>query len=140
MLWEAKGSGTRSHASTFPHFSVPCQEARTTYRRILQESARKLNMQGSHLGSCIEKARPYYEARRLAKEVWPIVCCLVSRELVPGFLVSVYRRCSVFLVTCQYTSLPSAPVSFFLSTVHSFTFSFPFFFLYTNKVGLLVQN
>lgn len=45
------------------------QEARTTYRRILQESARKLNTQGSHLGSCIEKARPYYEARRLAKEV-----------------------------------------------------------------------
>ncbi|KAI4541327.1 hypothetical protein MG293_008469 [Ovis ammon polii] len=44
------------------------QEARTTYRRILQESARKLNTQGSHLGSCIEKARPYYEARRLAKE------------------------------------------------------------------------
>ncbi|XP_074081341.1 SH3 domain-binding protein 5-like isoform X2 [Macrotis lagotis] len=44
-------------------------EARTTYRRILQESARKLNTQGSHLGSCIDKARPYYEARRLAKEV-----------------------------------------------------------------------
>ncbi|XP_054979763.1 SH3 domain-binding protein 5-like isoform X2 [Sorex araneus] len=43
-------------------------EARTTYRRILQESARKLNTQGSHLGNCIEKARPYYEARRLAKE------------------------------------------------------------------------
>ncbi|XP_048212604.1 SH3 domain-binding protein 5-like isoform X2 [Perognathus longimembris pacificus] len=43
-------------------------EARTTYRKILQESARKLNTQGSHLGSCIEKARPYYEARRLAKE------------------------------------------------------------------------
>ncbi|XP_038626284.1 SH3 domain-binding protein 5-like [Tachyglossus aculeatus] len=43
-------------------------EARTTYRRILSESARKLNAQGSHLGSCIEKARPYYEARRLAKE------------------------------------------------------------------------
>ncbi|XP_075769830.1 SH3 domain-binding protein 5-like [Pelodiscus sinensis] len=43
-------------------------EARTTYRRILSESARKLNAQGSQLGSCIEKARPYYEARRLAKE------------------------------------------------------------------------
>lgn len=57
------------------------QEARTTYRRILQESARKLNTQGSHLGSCIEKARPYYEARRLAKEVglrgsWPWFFCL----------------------------------------------------------------
>uniref|UniRef100_A0A8B9MYQ2 SH3 domain-binding protein 5 n=1 Tax=Accipiter nisus TaxID=211598 RepID=A0A8B9MYQ2_9AVES len=44
------------------------QEARTAYRRILSESARKLNAQGSQLGNCIEKARPYYEARRLAKE------------------------------------------------------------------------
>ncbi|KAJ1135123.1 hypothetical protein NDU88_001568 [Pleurodeles waltl] len=43
-------------------------EARTTYRRILTESARKLNAQGSQLGNCIEKARPYYEARRQAKE------------------------------------------------------------------------
>ncbi|NXW39465.1 3BP5L protein, partial [Phaetusa simplex] len=44
-------------------------DARTAYRRILSESARKLNAQGSQLGNCIEKARPYYEARRLAKEV-----------------------------------------------------------------------
>ncbi|XP_064407772.1 SH3 domain-binding protein 5-like [Latimeria chalumnae] len=43
-------------------------DARTTYRRILSESARKLNTQGSQLGACIEKARPYYEARRQAKE------------------------------------------------------------------------
>ncbi|XP_071880995.1 SH3 domain-binding protein 5-like isoform X1 [Anas platyrhynchos] len=42
--------------------------ARTAYRRILSESARRLNAQGSELGACIEKARPYYEARRLAKE------------------------------------------------------------------------
>ena len=45
------------------------QDARTAYRRILSESARKLNAEGSQLGACIEKARPYYEARRLAKEV-----------------------------------------------------------------------
>uniref|UniRef100_A0A3Q1GZI8 SH3 domain-binding protein 5 n=1 Tax=Acanthochromis polyacanthus TaxID=80966 RepID=A0A3Q1GZI8_9TELE len=43
-------------------------DARSSYRRILTESARKLNSQGSQLGSCIDKARPYYEARRLAKE------------------------------------------------------------------------
>ncbi|XP_010871409.1 SH3 domain-binding protein 5-like [Esox lucius] len=43
-------------------------DARSNYRRILTESARKLNGQGSQLGTCIEKARPYYEARRLAKE------------------------------------------------------------------------
>lgn len=43
-------------------------EARSSYRKILTESARKLNAQSSQLGACIEKARPYYEARRLAKE------------------------------------------------------------------------
>ncbi|CAN8178040.1 unnamed protein product [Coccothraustes coccothraustes] len=42
--------------------------ARSRYRRILSESARKLNSQGSQLGTCIERARPYYEARRRAKE------------------------------------------------------------------------
>ncbi|MBN3307498.1 3BP5L protein, partial [Amia calva] len=44
------------------------QDARSGYRKILTDSARKLNAQGSQLGACIEKARPYYEARRLAKE------------------------------------------------------------------------
>ncbi|XP_047461963.1 SH3 domain-binding protein 5-like isoform X1 [Mugil cephalus] len=43
-------------------------DARSSYRRILTDSARKLNAQASQLGACIEKARPYYEARRLAKE------------------------------------------------------------------------
>ncbi|KAI4818150.1 hypothetical protein KUCAC02_011510, partial [Chaenocephalus aceratus] len=43
-------------------------EARSSYRRVLTDSARRLNAQGSQLGACIEKARPYYEARRLAKE------------------------------------------------------------------------
>ncbi|XP_042202534.1 SH3 domain-binding protein 5-like [Callorhinchus milii] len=43
-------------------------EARNTYRKILSESAKKLKAQGSQLGSCIEKARPYYESRRLAKD------------------------------------------------------------------------
>ncbi|XP_031644917.1 SH3 domain-binding protein 5-like [Oncorhynchus kisutch] len=43
-------------------------DARSSYRRILTDSARKLNAQGSQLGTCIEKARPYYEARRLTKE------------------------------------------------------------------------
>ncbi|NXV04537.1 3BP5L protein, partial [Cettia cetti] len=42
--------------------------ARSRYRRILSDSARKLNSQGSQLGTCIERARPYYEARRKAKE------------------------------------------------------------------------
>ncbi|XP_026880298.2 SH3-binding domain protein 5-like, a [Electrophorus electricus] len=42
--------------------------ARSHYRKILTDSARKLNAQNTQLGTCIEKARPYYEARRLAKE------------------------------------------------------------------------
>ncbi|XP_062368282.1 SH3 domain-binding protein 5-like isoform X1 [Cinclus cinclus] len=42
--------------------------ARSRYRRILSDSARKLNSQGSQLGNCIDRARPYYEARRRAKE------------------------------------------------------------------------
>ncbi|XP_049323228.1 SH3-binding domain protein 5-like, a isoform X2 [Astyanax mexicanus] len=44
------------------------QEARSSYRKILTDSARKLNTHSSQLGTSIEKARPYYEARRLAKE------------------------------------------------------------------------
>ncbi|XP_044124318.1 SH3 domain-binding protein 5-like [Bufo gargarizans] len=43
-------------------------DARTAYRRILTESTRRLNTLATQLGACIEKARPYYEARRLAKE------------------------------------------------------------------------
>ncbi|XP_035606754.1 SH3 domain-binding protein 5-like [Oncorhynchus keta] len=43
-------------------------DARSGYRTILTDSARKLNAHSSQLGTCIEKARPYYEARRLAKE------------------------------------------------------------------------
>ncbi|XP_021416167.2 SH3 domain-binding protein 5-like [Oncorhynchus mykiss] len=43
-------------------------DARSGYRKILTDSARKLNAHSSQLGTCIEKARPYYEARRLAKE------------------------------------------------------------------------
>uniref|UniRef100_A0A3Q4BMV5 SH3 domain-binding protein 5 n=1 Tax=Mola mola TaxID=94237 RepID=A0A3Q4BMV5_MOLML len=48
--------------------ALTLQDARSGYRKILTESARKLNAQSSQLGGCIEKARPYYEARRLAKE------------------------------------------------------------------------
>ncbi|XP_047455784.1 SH3-binding domain protein 5-like, a [Mugil cephalus] len=50
------------------NLELQLDDARSGYRKILTESARKLNAQSSQLGSCIEKARPYYEARRLAKE------------------------------------------------------------------------
>ncbi|XP_052409036.1 SH3 domain-binding protein 5-like [Carassius gibelio] len=44
------------------------QEVRSSHRRIMNESVLKLKAKSSELGSCIEKARPYYEARRKAKE------------------------------------------------------------------------
>uniref|UniRef100_A0A673NBL1 SH3 domain-binding protein 5 n=1 Tax=Sinocyclocheilus rhinocerous TaxID=307959 RepID=A0A673NBL1_9TELE len=44
------------------------QEVRSSHRRIMSESVLKLKAKSSELGSCIEKARPYYEARRKAKE------------------------------------------------------------------------
>ncbi|KAM9824717.1 SH3 domain-binding protein 5-like [Neosynchiropus ocellatus] len=43
-------------------------DAHSSYRRILTDTARSLNAQASQLGTCIDKARPYYEARRRAKE------------------------------------------------------------------------
>ncbi|NXA57336.1 3BP5L protein, partial [Nothocercus julius] len=62
-------------------------EARTTYRRVLSESARKLDAQGSQLGACVEKSRPYYEARRLAKEVaaFPALPARPAFPALPAF-------------------------------------------------------
>ena len=57
-------------------FLFQLQDARSSYRKILTDSARKLNAQNAKLGTCIEKARPYYEARRLAKEV--CICASLS--------------------------------------------------------------
>lgn len=44
------------------------QEVRSSHRRIMNESVLKIKAKSSELGSCIEKARPYYEARKKAKE------------------------------------------------------------------------
>lgn len=45
------------------------QEARAKFRQVLTESTQMLNIQAKKLGACIEKARPYYEARIQAKQV-----------------------------------------------------------------------
>ena len=45
------------------------QEARAYFRQLLTESTQKLDTLAKKLGTCIEKARPYYEARMRAKEV-----------------------------------------------------------------------
>nr|CAD7424559.1 unnamed protein product [Timema monikensis] len=44
------------------------QEANTTFRLLLNDSTRRLKLQSKKLGSCIERARPYYEALEVAKQ------------------------------------------------------------------------
>jgi len=45
------------------------QEARAEFRRLLCETTVQVDALGKKLGSCVERARPYYEARMRAKEV-----------------------------------------------------------------------
>lgn len=49
----------------FKHICV--QEANSTFRILLNESTRRLKLLSKKLGSCIEKARPYYEAQDKAR-------------------------------------------------------------------------
>ncbi|XP_071510430.1 uncharacterized protein [Diadema antillarum] len=44
-------------------------EARASFRQALTESTHSLNAISKRIGSVIEKARPYYEARQKAKEI-----------------------------------------------------------------------
>lgn len=43
------------------------QEANSTFRILLNESTRRLKLLSKKLGSCIEKARPFYEAQEKAR-------------------------------------------------------------------------
>lgn len=43
-------------------------EANTTFRMLLNESTRRLKLLTKKLGSCIEKARPYYDLLEIAKK------------------------------------------------------------------------
>ncbi|XP_034191654.1 uncharacterized protein LOC117609434 isoform X3 [Osmia lignaria lignaria] len=47
---------------------VDLDEARATFRELLCESTLKIDTLAKKLGSCIEKSRPYYDARFKAKE------------------------------------------------------------------------
>ncbi|XP_076241955.1 uncharacterized protein LOC143183967 isoform X2 [Calliopsis andreniformis] len=47
---------------------VDLDEARATFRELLCESTLKIESLAKKLGTCIEKARPYYDARFKAKE------------------------------------------------------------------------
>ncbi|KAL1462252.1 hypothetical protein WDU94_014103, partial [Cyamophila willieti] len=43
-------------------------ESNTTFRMLMNESTRRLKILNRKLGSCIERARPYYEALEVAKQ------------------------------------------------------------------------
>ncbi|XP_054279862.1 SH3 domain-binding protein 5-like isoform X2 [Macrosteles quadrilineatus] len=47
---------------------VDLDEARANFRQLLCESSVRIDALGKKLGSCVDKARPYYEARIRAKE------------------------------------------------------------------------
>ncbi|XP_037893192.1 SH3 domain-binding protein 5 homolog isoform X1 [Glossina fuscipes] len=46
---------------------IELEEANSTFRILLNESTRRLKLSSKKLGSCIEKARPYYEALEKAR-------------------------------------------------------------------------
>lgn len=48
---------------------IELDEARSNFRLLLSESSQKINQLAKKLGSHVEKARPYYEARMKAKEL-----------------------------------------------------------------------
>ncbi|XP_014674906.1 PREDICTED: SH3 domain-binding protein 5-like isoform X2 [Priapulus caudatus] len=47
---------------------VELDEARAVFRQVLTESTQRLNILAKKLGSCIEKGRPYYDARLKARQ------------------------------------------------------------------------
>lgn len=50
------------------HLEVDLDDGRATFRQLLVESTAKIDQLAKKLGTCIERARPYYDARMKAKE------------------------------------------------------------------------
>ncbi|XP_054708740.1 SH3 domain-binding protein 5-like isoform X2 [Uloborus diversus] len=48
---------------------IELDEARSNFRLLLSESSLRVNQLAKKLGSCVEKARPYYESRMQAKQL-----------------------------------------------------------------------
>ncbi|XP_055929056.1 SH3 domain-binding protein 5-like isoform X1 [Argiope bruennichi] len=48
---------------------IELDEARANFRLLLSESSVRVNQLANKLGACVEKARPYYEARMHAKQL-----------------------------------------------------------------------
>jgi hypothetical protein len=58
-----------NHATdSINRLELELDDARGAFRQLLSESALRLNTLSKKLGGCIEKARPYYEARIQCKE------------------------------------------------------------------------
>ncbi|XP_075549460.1 uncharacterized protein LOC142583062 isoform X2 [Dermacentor variabilis] len=53
---------------------IELDEARSNFRLLLSESSQKINQLAKKLGSHVEKARPYYEARMKVKELEDAAC------------------------------------------------------------------
>jgi len=51
------------------------QEARAAFRQLLCESTVRIDSLAKKLGACVDRARPYYEARMKAKEVINMMYC-----------------------------------------------------------------
>ena len=45
------------------------QDSRACFRQLLSDSSHKINLLSKQLGSCVEKSKPYYDARCKAKEL-----------------------------------------------------------------------
>lgn len=84
------------------------QDARASFRQALTDSTHQLNALAKKLGSCVEKARPYYDARMKAKEVyikWSEILKLApkvkSNSILKGYTCSLKLHINCFLM-CKH--------------------------------------
>ena len=75
---------------------MPLQDARATFRSLLSESTQQLGGLSKRLGSCIDKAKPYYDCRLKAKEVIYILCAWVIRDRIQIYMCHRYREIELF--------------------------------------------
>ncbi|XP_078580894.1 uncharacterized protein LOC144864568 isoform X1 [Branchiostoma floridae x Branchiostoma japonicum] len=60
---------TLNHAADeINSLELELDDSRAAFRQLLTESTQRLNVLAKKLGSCVDRARPYYQARREAKE------------------------------------------------------------------------
>ncbi|XP_066300267.1 SH3 domain-binding protein 5-like isoform X1 [Branchiostoma lanceolatum] len=60
---------TLNHAADeINSLELELDDSRAAFRQLLTESTQRLNVLAKKLGSCVDRARPYYQARREARE------------------------------------------------------------------------